>query len=159
MTTPDVASVDLLALVERHTSVKRVAGTRGGEWAGPCPICRTGRDRFRVQPTGGRDGRGQWMCRSCTDGRWGDAIDFVKSYNAVEFREAVAMLHINLPDEHHDPLIVPPEPCDPPDDVWQARARRVIEAAQRALWSTQDERATRALSWLEKRGLLYRSVV
>jgi DNA primase len=49
--------VDLLDLVGRDTQLRKVASTRGGEYAGPCPFC-GGRDRLRVQPE-----RRLWWCR------------------------------------------------------------------------------------------------
>ena len=36
--------VDLLELVSRDTTVKRVASTGGGEWAGACPFCESSFD-------------------------------------------------------------------------------------------------------------------
>jgi hypothetical protein len=35
---------------------KKVASTGGGEFAGPCPFCRDGKDRFRVWPEQGEGG-------------------------------------------------------------------------------------------------------
>ena len=51
--------LDLLELIGRDARLRKVASTRGGEYAGPCPFC-GGRDRFRVQPR-----RGRWWCRGC----------------------------------------------------------------------------------------------
>ena len=50
-----LAGVDLLAIAERDTALRKVAATNGGEWAGPCPFC-GGDDRFRLWPQhpGGR---------------------------------------------------------------------------------------------------------
>ena len=49
MTTTD----NILDLVKSDVpSIKRVANTNGGEWAGPCPFC-GGEDRFRVWPDEG----------------------------------------------------------------------------------------------------------
>ena len=64
--------VDLLALAGKMTSLRRVASSGGGEWAGPCPFC-GGQDRFRVQPH-----RAIWLCRHCTDGKWQDVIEYGK---------------------------------------------------------------------------------
>ena len=47
------ANTDLLALAERDTQLRRVAGSEGGEWAGACPFC-GGRDRFRNACRAGR---------------------------------------------------------------------------------------------------------
>ncbi|MGI8423994.1 MAG: primase-helicase zinc-binding domain-containing protein, partial [Chloroflexota bacterium] len=80
-------SVDLLALVGDATRLRKVASTRGGEYAGPCPFC-GGKDRFRVQPE-----RGQWWCRTCSpDERWQDAIAYVERRDGVDFREAYSRL-------------------------------------------------------------------
>jgi len=54
-------AVDLLALVGRDTQVKKVAGTAGGEWAGPCPWC-GGNDRFRLWPNSDHP---RYWCRGC----------------------------------------------------------------------------------------------
>jgi hypothetical protein len=39
--------MNILDLAEKHVDLKRVASTKGGEYAGPCPGC-GGDDRFRV---------------------------------------------------------------------------------------------------------------
>jgi DNA primase len=79
--------VDLLALIGRDTRLKRVAGTAGGEYAGPCPFC-GGRDRLRVQPATRR-----WWCRRCgEDTHWADAIDYVCKREGVDFVEACRRL-------------------------------------------------------------------
>src|SRR5438128_12353476 len=79
--------VDLVNLACRQTRLRKVATTRGGEWAGPCPFC-GGRDRFRVQPE-----KGLWFCRQCSpDGRWQDAIAFVMKRDGVPFAEACRIL-------------------------------------------------------------------
>src|SRR5438094_9406605 len=77
---------DLLGLIGADTWLKKVASTRGGEFAGPCPFC-GGRDRFRVQPE-----RGLWWCRGCGGERWEDAIAYVMRRDGVGFPEACARL-------------------------------------------------------------------
>jgi DNA primase len=57
--------VDLLALLNRDTRLRRVASTNGGEWAGPCPWC-GGTDRFRVWPYAARP---RYWCRQCRTAR------------------------------------------------------------------------------------------
>ena len=39
--------IDLLAIIQQDTQLKKVANTNGSEYAGPCPFC-GGQDRFRV---------------------------------------------------------------------------------------------------------------
>ena len=63
--------VDLLRLIEPDTTLVRIANTRGGEYAGPCPFC-GGVDRVHVAPR-----LGKWYCRHCAP-RGGDAIDDVR---------------------------------------------------------------------------------
>ncbi|MBV9711108.1 MAG: hypothetical protein JO011_09365, partial [Ktedonobacteraceae bacterium] len=41
--------MNLYELISQNTSLRRVASTHGGEYAGPCPFC-GGTDRFRVWP-------------------------------------------------------------------------------------------------------------
>jgi len=146
----DIRGYDLLALAGQYTALRWSASTRGGEYKGACPQC-GGRDRLIVQPTGGRDGRGQWTCRSCREFRWGDAEDFVLWQGlAADFRGACATLKLDIADR--DERIIeppPPEPCDPPSDEWQARALEVATQARERLWT--DEGA-RARSWLAARG-------
>ena len=88
-----IASVDLLALVERNTGpLKKVASTNGGEYGHvPCPSC-GGEDRFYVQPHH-PDGKGRFYCRQCTpDG--GDAIAYVQLMDGLTFPQALAALGI-----------------------------------------------------------------
>ena len=66
--------------------LKKVAGTSGGEYAGPCPKC-GGNDRFRVWPnhsSGAKGGR--FLCRQC--GAQGDGIEFLKWHNGMAYQEA-----------------------------------------------------------------------
>ena len=63
------SQVDLVSLLGRDTTLKYVATTDKGEWAGPCPVC-GGRDRFRVWPNADKP---HFWCRD-TDG--GKGCDF-----------------------------------------------------------------------------------
>ena len=147
---------NLLTLVEADgIALRRVAGTRGGEWAGPCPFC-GGRDRFRVQPN--REAGGVWFCRQCTGdpdsgGRWHDVIAYVQKRDGVDFQEAARRLGADelsgafkpaRPAQH--PKVQPGVPAAD----WQQKARNVIETCERLLWGDQGGRA---LDWLHARGL------
>ncbi len=85
----DTTSVDLLSLTGADVRLKKVAATRGGEWAGPCPFCggaeKQGSDRFRVWPAEGR-----FWCRRCN--RNGDAIAYVRQRHGVNFFDALDRL-------------------------------------------------------------------
>lgn len=85
----DTSGIDLLNEVRRYTTLKKVAGTGGGEWHGPCPMC-GGEDRFQVQPANRR-----WACRQCSP-RWQDVIEFVKAVEGVDFKTACERLGLRL---------------------------------------------------------------
>lgn len=64
--------------------IKRVASTKGGEYAGPCPGC-DGRDRFRVWPQE-NGGEGSYWCRQC--GKGGDGIQFLRDFRGMSYQDA-----------------------------------------------------------------------
>lgn len=88
----DLKQIDLVALIERDTHLKKAAGTNGGEWAGPCPVC-GGEDRFRVWPTPTDNGNPSFWCRSCNIS--GDAITYLMKVRGQTFKGAVESLHVN----------------------------------------------------------------
>lgn len=142
-------TADLLALAERDTSLHKVAGTQGGEYAGACPFC-GGDDRFRVQPE-----RHRWLCRGCGGDRWHSPIDYVMRRDNADVRAAAAALSGGAA-LSTDFIPVRPEPCKStttttPLAVWTDAATRLVDAAEAALWSPTG---ARALDWLRsKRGL------
>ena len=164
---------DLLGLIGADTRLKKVATTRGGEYAGPCPFC-GGRDRFRVQPEQRR-----WWCRRCgDDGRWQDAIAYVQQRDGVDFVEACRRLGASAsemgsssrPSEQGPararprPVVSAPQPptsaarlgaLELPDDqvpspAWQAAGWALVAEAEAVLWSDTGERAR---AYLASRGL------
>ena len=163
---------DLLTLAGQATPLKKVAGTNGGEWAGPCPFC-GGRDRFRVQPHGPQGGR--WLCRGCTAAKWQDCIEYVKRRDGVHAGEAARRLSfvegsagLDLPTlascagepgsrgagvKKGSPChLVTLSPCHlvtPPSDLWQAKARAFVGWAQEQLWRPAG---SAGLDYLHRRG-------
>jgi DNA primase len=136
--------VDLLTLVGPNTHLRKIAGTRGGEYAGACPFC-GGDDRFRVQPKADPP---QWWCRGCSpDNRWHDAIDFVMKRDNLDFEAACAALG-ELATGGMIGLLHPTAPAS----LWQARAERFINAAEETLWSGAYD-GPLALKYLRLRGL------
>lgn len=149
------SQVDLLALAGRYTSLRRVATTGGGEWAGPCPFC-GGVDRFHVQPH--TPGGGRWLCRRCSQGRWRDAIDFgQRLWPGLDFKVVLERLSGgSIPLEHrgrkpgaHSSRQVLPAYA-PPGEAWQALALRAVEICERNLWAPVG---AGALAYLRGRGL------
>ncbi len=138
--------VDLLDLVGRDTTLRKVAATRGGEYAGPCPSC-GGTDRFRVQPE-----RGLWWCRACRGGdRWADAIEYVRWRDGVTFGEAVRFLGGEMGQRPSRPIRpAAPELVAEPSATWRARANAIGAEAFNTLWSDAGEQAR---AYLHGRGL------
>lgn len=94
-------AIDLLDLIGADTRLKKVANTRGGEYAGACPFC-GGKDRMRVQPE-----KAQWWCRQCSPNEhWQSAADYVMRRDNVPFKEAMSRLGLSLPEpetwDYHD---------------------------------------------------------
>jgi DNA primase len=120
----------LLDLLSRDTSLRKVANTNNGEFAGPCPFC-GGRDRFRVWPNADRPG---YWCRQCD--RKGDTIQYLRDRLGLSFREGCTLLGQPLPDTpRRRQTSKPPPLATPPSETWQARAQAFVEACERALWS------------------------
>jgi DNA primase len=132
---------------------KKVASTGGGEYAGPCPFCRDGKDRFRVWPEQGEGGR--WWCRQC--GKSGDVIQYLREMRGLSFREACAYIgKVVSPSPHSRMTTRPhwqPRRTTKPGELWQARARRLVEEGEERLFQPQGQ-GKDLLDWLrEKRGL------
>jgi DNA primase len=149
-------TVDLKDLIGRDTQLKKVASTRGGEFAGACPFC-GGIDRFHVQPN---YGNGHFFCRQC-DVK-GDAIEYIKRRDNVSFKEALVILGIPLEQQRRSTNVVQRPAYDPTapraletkpaldDPDWQESARLFCEQAFNALWSAEG---SKALEWLKNRGI------
>lgn len=142
--------VDMADLAGRTVHLKKVASTRGGEFAGPCPFC-GGRDRFRVQPK-----TGLWFCRQCSpDGRWQDAIAFVQRRDSVDFAEACRILGASSSElgertpRREQPKAQLAEDIEP-SATWRARAIEFVDQAAATLWTTAGEKAR---DYLARRGL------
>lgn len=142
--------MNILELIEADGgTLRKVAGTHGGEFAGPCPFC-GGHDRFRVWPG---QGSGRYWCRQCNKG--GDAIQYLRDKRGLSFVEACHYLG-----REPGPRVSGPTPkraawepraATAPLEQWQATARAFLDGAIDTLWTPQGE-AMRA--WLrEKKGL------
>ena len=137
-------TIDLLALAERDTSLKR---TGGGWYAGPCPFC-GGKDRFVLKRT--NDGW-RWLCRHCTDGKYLDAIDYLQRRDNLSFAEAVKTLGGGLAPS---PLRRPPVQPEPQQDA--AAIERLTQTAFQASTTIDGDSplAERVRAYLYRRGFL-----
>jgi len=151
-----LARVDLVAIVQKDVQLRYVASTNYGEWAGPCPFCQAGTDRFRVWPHH-PGGRGRWWCRMC--GRSGDAIEYLVQRDALTFAAAVEALGGDVdqastsstrPAPRRSPRPAVPQ-VERPGPAWQQRARAFCEFARRELWGNDGAGARAYLG--EMRGL------
>lgn len=155
----DTSKINLLTLIEKDTQLKKVAGTRGGEYHGACPRC-GGKDRFAIQPhliNGGR-----WMCRQCSP-TWQDAISYVRWMDGCSYGEALATLGLSE-GNHQQPRrkskarqpLTPSVPSLDTDkealtsDLWQAAAKNFCSHASDTL---QTPSGKPAIDYLLGRGL------
>ncbi len=135
----------LLDLVSRHATLRKVAATDGGEWAGPCPWC-GGQDRFRVWPYAARP---RYWCRHCE--KKGDAIQYLRDWDGLSYREACERLNIPLAESSR--IQRPPQPpplATAPNPAWQMKAQAFCEACDYTLWTPTG---AKALAYLRRRGL------
>ncbi|MBM4289455.1 MAG: hypothetical protein FJ135_15150, partial [Deltaproteobacteria bacterium] len=117
---------------------KKKASTRGGEFSAPCAWC-GGTDRFLCWPNQGEFGR--YWCRGC--GRSGDAIQYLRDYRGFTYPEACAYLgreitRLSSPGANGRSKEPQWEPraTAAPGDLWQAKARKLVEGAVYNLWSS-----------------------
>jgi len=141
-------NTDLLALIGRDTTLKRVASTKGGEYAGPCPFC-GGEDRFRVWPKADRPG---WWCRQCE--KRGDVIAYIQQRDGTDFITALRQAQ-DTACQYLGGGLPKPRPVaraspEPVNEEWQSAAVQIMVECAAALWEPEGERARR---WLNERGL------
>lgn len=79
--------MDIIEILEDlKMEPKRVASSKGGEYAGPCPYCSEGNDRFRVWPEQSPEKGGRFWCRRCE--KSGDGIQLLRDFKGMGFKEA-----------------------------------------------------------------------
>jgi len=137
---------------------RKVASTKGGEYACACPGC-GGKDRFRIWPAQ-KDGAGSWWCRGCDKG--GDGVQFLMEFEGKRFPEAMAAVGREMPDKER---FAPPSPSRPapagrftPHDpappsgvdvgLWRKKADVFVSWAHEKLLKNRD-----VLAQLEARGI------
>jgi DNA primase len=135
--------------------LKKVATTKGGEYAGACPSC-GGKDRFRCWPED-RGGQGSFWCRQCS--KWGDLVQFLvefRGYTFVDaFKAAGREKPLNYVSKQAGPFLpihqkrnFEPRIFEGPNDIWQEKAQMMVETSHEYLLRMDD-----TLKFLEGRGL------
>lgn len=140
--------MNILDLIEADGStLRKVATTNGGEYAGACPWC-GGRDRFRVWP---EQDDGRFWCRGC--GKSGDSIQYLREKRGLSFADACRYLDHD-PGPRKDkprPATWEPKEATAPGAAWQERARAFLDGAIGCLWS---DRGAKMRAWLrDEKGL------
>jgi len=124
-------------------TLKKIATTNGGEYAGACPWC-GGSDRFRVWPE--HDG-GRYWCRGCD--KAGDSIQYLREKRGLSFVDACHYLGHDPGPRKEGPRPAPapwePKEAKAPPDLWQEKGRSFLDGAISCLWS---ERGAVMRSWL-----------
>jgi hypothetical protein len=146
--------MNVLDLATRKVNLRKVSGTNGGEWQGPCPGC-GGTDRFHVWPNQ-NEGKGAYWCRGCE--KSGDNIQFLRDFDGMGYRQACEYLGEKI-HEAEDPHGTPtqkkddkpafqPQSHGSPAEIWQERAERFVTWSQEHLQKNTD-----VMAWLEDRGI------
>ncbi len=155
----DSSKIDLVALIEQRAGIRFGKPNGTGEkrtQKGPCPFCKTGRDRFAVFVN---DTPQHFKCgihgNGC--GRYGDAVTFLREYEGLDFYAACEELGVDPGSEYvrSEKNNTPSKHLNPPGEQWQERAEALIQQAQKRLWSPLG--AT-ALEYLRGRGFTDKTI-
>jgi hypothetical protein len=135
----------------------RPVGTAKGrkEWAGSCPYCSAGKDRFRMWPED-RGGAGSFWCRQC--GKTGDLIQLLVDHCSYTYPQAFEAAGRSMPDNYRPagykavtekkPPQFEPRHYEDPVETWQARAQDLADESHQALLKHD-----KIMAWLDARGL------
>lgn len=134
-------SINILDLIGHDTSLKKVADTGGGEFAGACPFC-GGKDRFRVQPY---KNNGKWFCRGCGDNHWHDVFDYIQLRDKVSFDEALSILAPGKNPTQQQKWEPNPPEIDRPQ--WVKSSYEFLEMCINHLWGEVGRGAREYLHW------------
>jgi hypothetical protein len=146
--------VDLVSLIEQKTSTRfgKPAGNREKRTVkGPCPFCQAGTDRFAVFIN---ETPQRYYCgihgHGC--GAHGDAIDFLRQYEHLSFKDAVTSLNgvVDVAIQRIENMQERQESTTWQSDRWQKRVIELCKDAEARLWSEEGQAV---LDYLWTRGL------
>ncbi len=120
--------------------LKKKASTKGGEYAGPCPVC-GGTDRFIVWPNHHDSHGGRYWCRMCKIK--GDAIQFLRDIQGLSYQDAcdqvgVQPLHKRLRDTKK--VAWQPKETHLPPPTWQENASDFVHGCHALLKNNREHR-------------------
>ena len=147
--------IDLIGLIERSgkTKLKYAASTDGGEYVGPCPFCGQGTDRFHVWPHSAK--RPHYWCRVNPDHK-GDAIQFLKDFEGMTFREACNELGLDYMDGadiEYIGTLAPPQTDQPPPAKWRELMQYLVDKGNKVLLAGATPIARQYREYLTARGI------
>ena len=150
---------NVLDLASRYVNPKKT----GKRYSSACPSCGGGKNstKFAIYPED-NEGLGSWYCFSC--GKGGDAIQFLREFEGMSYRDACNYLGIAPKDKDPYPSLTPipkrnggkpiwtPDPpgARPPDE-WQEKARKFVNWAFENLMSMEPDEGIKL--WLANRGI------
>lgn len=132
----------LVATVGRDVELQEQAN---GRYAGPCPFCGTGRDRFMLFPD-----TGYYWCRQCH--KRGDVLQYIQDKHQLDFVAAAKWLGQAHTADSLPALPAPAHQIDGAEwDAWREHLEPLVIRAAECLHD--GETAAPARAWLEKRGV------
>lgn len=147
--------MDILEAAGRAGVVlKKVASTKGGEYAGACPGC-GGLDRFRVWPVT-KGGEGSYWCRGCDKG--GDLVQFLVDFLKYEYPAAFKEAGREIDSDYRpagyravaskDNKAFSPRHYEDPVQTWRDKAGELVEKSHVALLNFKN-----GMAYLARRGI------
>ena len=141
---------DLFSLASHYTKLQKKGHNL---YAGPCPFCGDGKDRFLLKstPIGWR-----WFLRKCeegADGKYHTAIDFAMRIYGTDFKTALRKLggEVQPMGASRQPHSAPGKKIELPSEDWQKTGLKLVREWAHQLKS--ERRARTAREYLESRGL------
>jgi len=110
-------------LSELGLELRKTSNTNGGEWHGPCPFCKEGKDRFFVTPNHPNYKEPVYYCRRCEgSGKGGKVSDLIKYLGGTPSAANKSKTHYkNMPNRQAKYT------KQPPSEEWQVEMTQKID--------------------------------
>ena len=136
-----MASSQVLDLLQQdHMTPKHAAGTHGGEYHSPCPVC-GGNDRFQTWPDRSDGKKTSWYCRQCDKG--GDDIEYLKHVRKMSYVEACEFLGQQPRSKPSFTAVrqkkeLLTRTVSEPNDLWKKKAEAFVAWSEKQLFANRD---------------------